>query len=110
MLDELKDQPITTVVRLDAYEAERPQQDNEFDEEETCWCGCSGTMQESQQGAEGSTQQPSSERQEHPTSVNTDEEEPNLYDILEEDVSDINEEDPLKDEPEDVTGDEDLEG
>ena len=67
-------------------------------------------VHESQQEEAISTQQPTSEHQERAAFVNTEEEELNLFDIMEEEVSDIGEEDPNEDEPVDLTGDVDLEG
>ena len=66
-------------------------------------------VHEAQQDEAGSTQQPTFEHQHQATSVNTKEEEPNLFDILEEEVSDIDEEDPTEEVHVDLTGEDDLE-
>ena len=113
MLDEFEDQRIVTIVQLDAYEADRQRQEDDHEHNEDVGAvqedsGSTAPLNQSQQEAVESTQLVS-ELQDKPTSVNTngrDEEESNLFDILEEDVSDIGEDDRTEeDQVEDITGD-----
>ena len=66
-------------------------------------------VHESQQEEAISTQQPTSEHQERAAFVNTEEEELNLFDIMEEEVSDKGEEDLTKEEHVDLMGEDGLE-
>ena len=104
MVDEFEDQQIMTTMQLDAYETEHCRQDSELDEEETSWkqSDLAIPVQKSQQEEVGSVQQPPSKRQEQ-------QEEPNLFDIMEEEVSDKGEEDLTKEEHVDLMGEDGLE-
>ena len=114
MLDEFEDLQIATAVQLDAYEAEHRQQEGDLEqpEDEDNKNEQSGSLvlvHESQQEEAISTQQPTSEHQERAAFVNTEEEELNLFDIMEEEVSDKGEEDLTKEEHVDLMGEEDME-
>ena len=96
---------MTVTVQLDAYEAERRQQEDDqvHDADEEAGKEQSGSVvhfYESREEEAESTQQSDhgQHSQEQVAPVDTkaqEEEEPNLFDILNEDVSDIGEDDPI---------------